>query len=227
MRYAELRSQEIIQTSDGVLEAIAERFPGSGLSGIACEIHERAGQMDAGIAAIMRPRKTIRVLSAMLTALLVLLALVLLSLFFRMILYNLHAEFRMEEFLQAIDAVISAIVLLGGGLFFVVSAERRQRRKDSLRQLHTLRALAHVIDMHQLKKDPLISRRPAERVPEYLDYCSDLLNIIGKMAAYYEAHIDDSEVREATADVEALTTSLSRKIWQKILSSQLGGRQAK
>src|SRR3989338_930014 len=180
MRYAELRSQEIIQTSDGVLEAIAERFPCSGLSGIAREIHERAGQMDAGIAAIMRPRKTIRVLSAMLTALLVLLALVLLSLFFRMILYNLH-----EEFLQAIDAVISAIVLLGGGLFFVVSAERRQRGKDSLRQLHTLRALAHVIDMHQLKKDPLISRRPAERVPEYLDYCSDLLNIIGKMAAYY------------------------------------------
>src|SRR3989344_5881480 len=115
MRYAELRSQEIIQTSDGVLEAIAERFPCSGLSGIAREIHERAGQMDADIAAIMRPRKTIRVLSAMLTALLVLLALVLLSLFFRMILYNLHAEKRMEEFLQAIDAGHSPILLLGGG----------------------------------------------------------------------------------------------------------------
>ena len=50
----------------------------------------------------------------------------------------------------------------------------------------------------------------------YLDYCSEMLSLIGKVAALYAQHIDDSVALAAVDGIESLTTNLSRKIWQKI-----------
>jgi hypothetical protein len=50
----------------------------------------------------------------------------------------------------------------------------------------------------------------------YLDYCSELLSLIGKIAALYSQCLEDPVVLEAVDDVEDLTTELSQKIWQKI-----------
>ena len=50
----------------------------------------------------------------------------------------------------------------------------------------------------------------------YLDYCSELLSITGKLAALYAQAVPDEGVAQAVNDIELLGSSLSRKIWQKI-----------
>jgi hypothetical protein len=51
----------------------------------------------------------------------------------------------------------------------------------------------------------------------YLDYCSEMLSLIGKVAALYVQDLPDSQAVSAVDDIEDLTTGLSRKIWQKIM----------
>jgi hypothetical protein len=94
--------------------------------------------------------------------------------------------------------------------------------------LHRLRSLAHVIDMHQLTKDPTVildtHKTPASpertmsqfELTRYLDYCSEMLAMVGKLAALYGERMRDGVVIDAVNDIETLTTSLGRKIWQKI-----------
>jgi len=84
--------------------------------------------------------------------------------------------------------------------------------------------------MHQLTKDPehlLAHRTTTASSPKqnlspfelgrYLDYCSEMLSLIGKLAALYVQKFDDPVALAAVNEVEALTTGLSRKIWQKIM----------
>ncbi|MFO0942700.1 MAG: hypothetical protein U0930_18335 [Pirellulales bacterium] len=90
--------------------------------------------------------------------------------------------------------------------------------------------MAHVIDMHQLTKDPerlLPDWVPSEHSPamnmtafelgRYLDYCNELLSLIGKLAAVYVQRFDDEVAIEAVNEVEMLTANLCDRIWQKIM----------
>jgi hypothetical protein len=99
-----------------------------------------------------------------------------------------------------------------------------------LEGLQGLRGYAHVVDMHQLNKDPaaLAANLPRTRSsPErdlspqellrYLDYCSELLSVISKFAALYSQYSRDRVVIETVNDVEQLSSMLSAKIWQKIM----------
>ena len=56
--------------------------------------------------------------------------------------------------LQGIEAAMNIIVLMGAALFFLVTIEDRLKRRRALTALHELRSIVHVIDMHQLTKDP-------------------------------------------------------------------------
>ena len=58
------------------------------------------------------------------------------------------------------------------------------------------------------------------RLVMYLDYSSDLLSIVGKLAAYYGQHLQDRVVLDAVNEIENLTTGLSGKIWQKLSMAQ-------
>lgn len=104
------------------------------------------------------------------------------------------------------------------------------KRNRSLDSLNELRALAHVIDMHQLTKEPehVLNRgKDTESSPKreldgfllgrYLDYCSEMLSIIGKLAALYVQDFDEAVVLGAVNEIESLASGLSRKIWQKIM----------
>jgi len=51
----------------------------------------------------------------------------------------------------------------------------------------------------------------------YLDYCSEMLSLVGKVAAIYAQSFDDGVALASANEVESLTTGLSRKIWQKIM----------
>ena len=58
----------------------------------------------------------------------------------------------------------------------------------------------------------------------YLDYCSEMLSLTGKLAALYMQDMRDPVIIEAVNEIEDLTTSLSRKIWQKIMILQQPSR---
>ncbi len=133
--------------------------------------------------------------------------------------------------LEELDAGANAIVLLGASIFFLFSLESRIKRHRILTALHELRSISHVIDMHQLTKDPsqivipLTRRTPSSprrsltpfQLVRYLDYCSELLSLVGKLAALYAQSTSDPVVLQAVNDIEQLTNGLARKIWQKIM----------
>jgi hypothetical protein len=58
----------------------------------------------------------------------------------------------------------------------------------------------------------------------YLDYCSEMLSLTGKLAALYMQDMRDPVIIETVTEIEDLTTSLSRKIWQKIVILQQSSR---
>ncbi|MEL6979207.1 MAG: hypothetical protein AAGM38_11055 [Pseudomonadota bacterium] len=134
------------------------------------------------------------------------------------------------ELLQGFESTVNLAILAALAIWFLVSLEERSARRLVLRHLHELRSLAHVVDMHQLTKDPVSILNPGLRMPSsperdlspgelsrYLDYCVEMLSLIGKLAALYAEHTQDAQIIDASNDIEDLTTNLSRKIWQKIM----------
>ena len=134
------------------------------------------------------------------------------------------------DVVQGIEASINTIVLAIVGFITLWKTEERIKRKKVLTGLHRLRSVIHVIDMHQLTKDPATlsatfkSTRASpkritdpEQLSRYLDYCSEMFSITGKLAALYAQAVNDEVVAEAVNDIENLGTNLSRKVWQKIM----------
>ena len=110
---------------------------------------------------------------------------------------------------------------------FAVTAENPLKRRLALGALHDFRSIVHVIDMHQLTKDPSAMggsrtssspQRPLSpfEIVRYLDYCAEMLSLASKVAALYAQNLRDPVVVDAVGDIERLTTNLSQKIWQKI-----------
>lgn len=139
------------------------------------------------------------------------------------------------ELIQVLEAAMNAVVLVGATVFFFATLETRIKRRRALRAIHDLRCIGHIIDMHQLTKDPeriLQKGKDTESSPKrcmtefelsrYLDYCSEMLSLTGKVAALYVQTFEDSIVVSAVNDVENLTTALARKIWQKLMVLQMG-----
>ena len=56
----------------------------------------------------------------------------------------------------------------------------------------------------------------SQDLARYLDYCSEMLSITGKLAALFAQSVNDEVVIDAVNDIEELGSNLSRKIWQKI-----------
>jgi len=232
--YRSLDSEKIVETIGTLCRRIDERFPDSGLGRVCHELLTVAGESQERSAWIARPQRTLRVMTWLLAVIMVSgLAAVL-----------THAAWPRGGFdfiglVQVSEAGLNVTILLGAAVLFLATAEVRIKRGRALKAIHELRALAHVIDMHQLTKDP--DRLPARgkktpsspkrtlSAPElirYLDYCSEMLSLIGKLAALYVQKFHDPVALAAVNEVEELTSGLSRKIWQKImiLNAMLGGR---
>lgn len=133
------------------------------------------------------------------------------------------------DLLPLIETVVNDVVFAGIAVFFLWSFPERLQRGQLLSLLHQLRSTAHIIDMHQLTKDPEQLRpsfvptsasRPLgmtrDQVERYLDYCSEMLSLVGKTAALCAEESRDAVVLDTVSTVEQLTVGLSRKIWQKI-----------
>ena len=132
--------------------------------------------------------------------------------------------------IQGLDAFIHIFFVIGGLLFLLVSMEDRIKRRRALRALNELRSIIHVVDMHQLTKEPASSFSGGAPTPNsphrtltpfelgrYLDYCSEMLALIAKVAALYAQALPDPVIVDAVSDLERLTSNLSQKIWSKII----------
>ena len=51
----------------------------------------------------------------------------------------------------------------------------------------------------------------------YLDYCSEILVLVGKLSVIYAQYMEDERILNSVNDVENITQNLSNKIWQKIM----------
>ncbi len=202
---------------------VNERFPGSGLGRTVAELRGVAEETIARIAWIQKPNILLRCGAGLLLA-------AILGLLLKMSL-SIH-QFDFHEytnFIQALDSSISSVVFIGATVLFLVSWEARIKRNRALEAIHELRAVAHIIDMHQLTKDPetYFLRGPATNsspqrsltpfeLNRYLDYCSEALALASKIAALYVQSLHDPILLDAVDDIEDLTAGFSRKIWQKI-----------
>lgn len=223
--YTTLDSTKIIDTMERLCRRIYERFPQAGLYQVAEQLLAIANQSKARAAMIARPLPWVRILNT----LLIVVILAGISAAISAIELKIN-EFDVFDFIQALEAGINDIILIGAGIFFLTTLEVRIKRRRALKALNELRAIAHVIDMHQLTKDPeYVLQRGAEtasspirtmsayELSRYLDYCSEMLSLTGKLAALYVQHFDDGVVLHSVNEIESLTTDLSRKIWQKLM----------
>jgi len=227
--YEKLASDRIVETLGRLAERIRERFPDAGLAGVADELTRLARESGVAASAIGRPRPLLR----MATAVVIVAGLCGVAWVAGFISrYGLSAD--AAGLIQAVDASFNIVILTGGLIFYLVTLEQRLKRNRALGDLHKLRSIVHVIDMHQLTKDPsavLAGGEPTAHSPKrtftsfelmrYLDYCSELLSLTGKVAALYAQVSRDQTVFAAVSELEQLTTSLSQKVWQKILIAQL------
>lgn len=220
--YRSLNADLIVQTCRETQERITGRFQGSGLSKVAGELLAVSEQA-AGLAAwLAKPHLPLRALAWVgIAAILVIVSSVVLHVKVQLTFSSI------AEFLQGLDAAINEVVFIGIAAFFFFTLETRLKRHRVMKAINELRSIAHIIDMHQITKDPeritdansAGARRPqnpAELI-RYLDNCSDLLAIISKIAALYVQNFDDPVTLAAVNEIENLTNGLSRKIWQKIM----------
>jgi hypothetical protein len=223
--YRTLDVSRIIASLTQLEARIEERFPGAGLSKVCAELTRVARETSSRVSDIRRPRFGMRIGSA-----LVLLACVgLFALIVPLLDFEKRTADNVYSVLQGVDAALNIVVLTGASALFLFAAEERAKRKRALAALHELRSLVHVIDMHQLTKDPMSAAsvsQPTASSPKrtmtpfelsrYLDYCSELLSLAAKVGALYAQGLPDPVVVDAVSDLERLTSNLSAKAWQKI-----------
>ena len=220
-----LDPQKIIQTLEMLEKRIAERFPDSGLRKVCMEVLETVYKSNSNIAWISRPNIPIRVASILF------IVIGLAGLGYSLTLLDLNiSDTTLPTVVTASEALFNDIILIGAAIFFLFTFETRLKRKRALDALNELRVIVHIIDMHQLTKDPNLvegiqhtttssPKRTLSKfeLQRYLDYCSEATAIISKVAALYAQSLNDDIVISAVNEIEVLCTGLSRKIWQKLM----------
>ena len=226
--YRILNPENIVETIDRLYHRIEERFPASGLGRVCQELQKIAEESASRSRWIECPNLWLRIGAA------AVIGVGLIGIVISIIYMKVPtASITVIDFIQVIESALNDIILISAAIFFLVTVETRIKRARALDALHELRSISHVIDMHQLTKDPAhlspmmvsTSSSPHKRLTSfelmrYLNYCSELLSLTGKVASIYSQNFRDSVVLATVNDLETLTTGLSRKIWQKIIILQ-------
>jgi hypothetical protein len=225
VQYQKLRPDKIVETVQRLHERIKTRFPGAGLCQVAAELLTVSSTAAGRATRIRRPNVALRLVVFLLLAGAVALAVWLArSVQLR---EDLSDARRLFEF---VETTLSALFFLGAVIVFLLTLEGRLKRRRALAALHELRSIAHVIDMHQVAKDPeRIHRGPNPNdaakyttktlfdLNRYLNYCNELLAIVSKIAALYVQEYPDAATVSAVDQVEDLCAGLSQRIWQKVM----------
>jgi hypothetical protein len=221
--YRQLDESKIIATLTALRDRIDNQFPDSGLGRVADEMIAVGSEVADCSDYLNAPNWPIRIFAGLLiTAMIV-------------VLYLASPPIDLPEGahkfsgVQSIAAVLNIVAVVSVAVLFLLRLETNLKRRRAHGVLHELRSLAHVVDMHQLSKDPAGRRLPEPEITEspkgamsppslgrYLDYCTDLLSLTGKLSALLVQRFKDQEVMSEVNEIEALTSALSGRIWQKI-----------
>lgn len=222
-----LDPEKIPQIAQKLQTRISERFPGASLAEVAGQVVVAAQQAQERLIEIQRPHIPLRIARILLLAsLLGMIAWIVSHL-------NPAAELRkwsgVKELISILEPALGSSVFIGAFVLFVWGLEDRWKQRKALAALHELRSLAHVVDIHQLTKDPqhVLRKIPsttnspkrtlnAVELGRYFDYCSELLALISKVAALYAQGLSDPVALKGVDEIENLASGLSRKVWQKM-----------
>ena len=190
--YRALDADKIIATIDKLRLRIEERLGPCGLSRVTGELGEIASECRVRVELIRRPNVILRLVVMIVVAA----AIALLVRILPLLDLSKTAADNVYTLLQGVEAAMNILVLIGAALFFLFTVEERLKQRRSLAALHQVRTIAHVIDMHQLTKDPSAAlgelpptaNSPARKLTpqellRYLDYSSELLSLTAKVAA--------------------------------------------
>ena len=221
----QLNADKLVGTIKQLKLRINDRFPESGLEKVCDQFLNIARKSKEKAEWIAKPNLAIR-LSSFAAILIAVIGIV----------YTISfVDFSIQDntlvnIMTLLDALINDVVLLGAAIFFLITIESRVKRKRALERLNELRVIAHVIDMHQLTKDPNVIGKSSMNtvnsptrvftqyeLERYLDYCSELMSLISKVAVLYAQSLPDEVVVRSVNEIEELTSGLSRKIYQKLM----------
>ena len=162
-RYEHLDVGSVVATADAVQARIAARFPERQLGAVAGAVRAAAAR---AAAAGERPpvRRLSRLVCALLAAAVVAGTLVALVIVVRdaVAAADGRASF---DWLPVIESAVNDVAFAGIATFFLLTVSQRMDRHAIIAELHGLRSLAHVIDMHQLTKDPEFLLSPGRQTP--------------------------------------------------------------
>lgn len=151
MRYRSLDPKLILETAERLEGRVAERFPDAGLRGVAAELVSLSRDLAKAAKALEAPIWWLR---GLIIAAFVVGALMFLFVGTILPLGRISGNHDAFQSVQGIEASLNMIILAVLGFLALIRSEERIKRKRVFRQLHGLRSLIHVIDMHQLTKDP-------------------------------------------------------------------------
>jgi hypothetical protein len=235
--YRRLEPDKIIATIDSLQQRIAANLGERGLTRICRELGTVARDAKRRVIRLRQPNWWLRLVPVMVTALVFYLTWAMAHTWIMThniddLLSKLDKETAsdVKKLIEALKQIIALPValtvplpLVVGMFVFIWTLEGRWKRHRALRYLHELRSIIHVIDMHQLTKDPHhISdgsdpdHVSGDKLLRYLDYCSELLSISGKIAALYAESSHDPLIIETVNDLGQITSNLGNKIWQKL-----------
>lgn len=221
-----LDSSAIVGTAERLVLRIDDRFALSGLSRVGHHLAEVARLSQARVERLRRPRWPLRVVVVgsigVLSAVAVFAA--------ASVEFDAGDVRGFAQWIQVVESAMQSLVFVGLAGVFLFGIEGRRRRREMLAALHELRSLAHVIDMHQLTKDPEALLSPELRtdhspartmtpfeLTRYLDYCSEMLSLTAKLAAMYAQESEDPVVLDAVREIQDLGSGMSGEIWQKMI----------
>lgn len=224
-RYQHLDGGAVRRSAEALQRRIASRFPDRGLWEVCGEVVALVDEVNAGSGISRRRVRLARLLSriAMLVVVAFLGGAVTLA---AIDVAETPGALAPVDLLPLIETIINDLVFGGIAVFFLFTVPERMERARVLRILHRLRSLAHVIDMHQLTKVPERLERSSREdgglgmsraeLTRYLDFCTEMLSLVGKSAALFAEGTTDGDVLDAVEGIETLTSDMARKVWQKI-----------
>ncbi|MCP4220378.1 MAG: hypothetical protein GY765_37455 [bacterium] len=222
-----IHAGQIMEMVDQLYLRIKERFPKSDVLEVCQKLDKAAKETNRTISWIESPNMFFRIGMG------VIISVVLLMLPYGLSTMKFASKtISVTEVVQVSEAALNALLLFGAAIFSLVSIENRSKRRKVIKAINRLRSIAHAVDAHQLTKVPgsiagKSNRRSTKSSPKrtmtsfelgrYLNYCSEMLSITGKVGFLYVQNYNDPVSVEAVNDLESLTTGLSRKIWQKLM----------
>lgn len=233
-RYRRLDPGQVAATVDQLCSGIDAALPGRSIGKVAAEVRQMVDKVADEAVARRRQYAMLRAASGAFVVVIAVatgVAVVLAAIDAARAAGDLHAF----DWSPLLESAINDLGFAAVAIFFLISLPARYRRRHTLHDLHELRSLAHVVDMLQLTKSPDLLRHsgsatatatatdPEEGTdldgPEmrrYLDFYSQLLSLVAKIAALAAQENDDAVVLDTVSEIETLTVGISRKIWQKL-----------